>query len=181
MGQIQFTVTTDSGSVVFEYNTADTAESNNTASLAIDSSLAAYPDLQVTNLSIAPTIGLESGSLITIIWSDANTGNQSTAAGSWSDSIVIRNLDTGVTLSTTTLPYDSSAVGNGAIDPGQFHTRQFTYTLPDGINGVGTIEATIKVDSGNTMFESNAAGNAESNNASSVTQTSTLRGIPISR
>src|SRR5262249_48625218 len=108
VGQIQYTVTTDSGAVIFEYNPSGTAESNNTPSIPLDSTLAPYPDLRVTNLSATPASGLQSGSTMTVIWSDTNAGTRATS-GSWTDAIVIKNLDTGETLASTTIAYDATA------------------------------------------------------------------------
>src|SRR5262249_9229882 len=45
-GHISVTVKTDTSNNVVEYNTAGDAETNNTAAVAIDSTVAAYPDLQ---------------------------------------------------------------------------------------------------------------------------------------
>src|SRR5207248_2361737 len=60
-GQIEVVVTTDSASQVVEVNATGAGESNNSARQTLDSALAPYPDLQVTNLRIDPTSGLQSG------------------------------------------------------------------------------------------------------------------------
>ena len=108
-----------------------------------------------------------------ILWDDVNVGTQATA-GSWTDTVSIRNVTTGQVLGTAAVPYDPTVPGNGPIPPGASRARQYAFTLPDGTSGVGQIEFQVTVDSSNAVFENNAAGTAETNNTSSIVQTSTL-------
>ena len=90
----------------------------------------------------------------------------------------IRNVTTGETLATALLTYDPAAAGNGPIAPGGSRPRQFSFTMPDLARGTGQIVFTVTTDVDNTIFESNAGGTAETNNTSSITQTSTLAPYP---
>ena len=51
VGTLQVTVTVDSKNNVVEYNAAGTAETNNTATTSVVSTLANYADLAVANVS----------------------------------------------------------------------------------------------------------------------------------
>src|SRR6185436_12736660 len=55
-GTLHATVTSDSGNMVLEYNTAghDAAEGTNIATGTITAVLAPYPDLQVANMTLTP-------------------------------------------------------------------------------------------------------------------------------
>ena len=177
VGQLQVTVTTDSGNAIVEYNSAGTAETNNTTSTTVTSAIAPYPDLQPTGLQLSGATGLQSGQNVTVEWNDANTGNGA-AAGSWTDTLVVKNTTTGQTLDTKTVSYNGSASGNGPLGAGESYAQQTTILLPDGTPGVGSIQFTVTVDSANNIFEYNSAGTAESNNTTSITQTSTLAAYP---
>ncbi len=169
-GQIGFTVTVNSTHSLFEYNSSGTATTNNTAATTATSAVAAYPDLQVENLSVVPS-ALYSGANVVLHWHDANTGNGATP-GSWDDRVVVENTTTGQTLATTTLDYDAAA--QGAVAPGGAASQQFAFTLPVGMSSFGTIQFTVTTDVLNQIFEYNSAGTAQSNNTSSISAVSGL-------
>src|SRR5262249_32292762 len=81
-------------------------------------------------------------------------------------------------LTTAGVTYDPAVGGNGPIGPGEFRSRQFTYTLPNGPRGVGQIQITMATDSGNVIAEANLAGSAEANNSASITVESTRAPAP---
>ena len=166
-GQLQVTVTTDYYNQVFEYNAAGTAQSNNSASVTVTSSLAAYPDLQVTGLTATPASGLQSGQTLTVDWSDANTGN-GPVDGSFYDHVVIQNTTTGANLATQDLLYDPTAFGNGDLAAGGSRSRQFVFDLPPGTPGAGQIEVTVTTNYYHQVFEYNTAGPGGSSTASKV-------------
>ena len=179
VGNISVTVSADVNHNLFEYNAAGNAESNNDAAVSFTGTLASYPDLQVANLSVDPASGLTSGSTFTVRWADSNTGTKA-ASGSWNDRVVIRNTTTNETLVDTTVAYNAAVSGN--IVPGSSQPRQFGYQLPDGARGIGNIQITVTVDSASSgsgaVFESNAGGNAETNNSNSVTVSSAAGAYP---
>ena len=171
VGQLQVTVTTDAGDSIFEYNSSGTAYTNNTASLAVASTLAPYPDLQVTGLAVTPG-SPQSGQQVTINWNDANTGN-GTASGSWYDQIQAVNTTTGQTLVSTNQTY-----GSNSISAGSSMARSYSFSLPNGSAGVGQLQVTVTTDAGDGIFEYNSSGTAYTNNTANITATSTLAAYP---
>ncbi|MEI7464999.1 MAG: CARDB domain-containing protein, partial [Burkholderiales bacterium] len=74
----------------------------------------------------------------------------------------------------TSVLYDAVAGGN--IGAGESRARQATFALPFGASGVGALEITVYADATTngtgSVFEANASGTAEGNNAASITVTS---------
>ncbi|MGD9632157.1 MAG: CARDB domain-containing protein, partial [Pirellulales bacterium] len=178
VGDWQITITTDYFTSLFEYNAGGTAENNNTDTIPFTSTIAAYPDLQVTGLAVDPSSVLESGGTVTINWNDANTGDGATS-GSWYDRIVVVNTTTSQALVDTALHYNPASPGHGNIAAGDVRARQHSFTLPQGTSGVGDWQITITTDVYNYLFEHNAGGTAETNNAATpVNFTSVLAPYP---
>ena len=144
---------------------------NNSSTINVTSTLAPYPDLQVTNVAVTPSAGLQSGSALTISWNDINTGNGSTPV-SWTDHIVITNQQNGAVILDTMVPYDAGAIGPLGVNGSA--ARQFAFTLPDGAVGASSFTVAVTVNGGNNFFEFNAGGTGETNNTSSTTFASTL-------
>src|SRR5262249_797931 len=67
----------------------------NSATVTVPSSVAPYPDLQIANLAVTPSTGLQSGAGLVVQWNDVNTGNGATKT-SWDDQVVLKNTTTGV-------------------------------------------------------------------------------------
>jgi hypothetical protein len=172
-GLFEFTVSADGGATVFESNATSTGESNNSARMTV----ASAPDLVVTNLRLDPAT-IESGAQLVLRWDDSNTGNRPVTA-SWRDRIEIVNTRTGETLLTSDLLHDSTAGGDGPLAAGAGHARAFTFRLPDGVRGFGTLRITVTSDrnvaGSGTVLEANAGSDAESNNSASLTVDSALR------
>ncbi len=96
------------------------------------SSVALLPNLEVTNISVPTSTGIESGQQITFGWAVTNAGQAVTNVASWSDRVVLSS---------------DSIYGNGddiqlgvfqhtgALSTGQGYTGTETVTLPDGISG----------------------------------------------
>ncbi|MEQ9410014.1 MAG: CARDB domain-containing protein [Fuerstiella sp.] len=175
-GDIVVTITTDNLSQIFEYSSTVDAEANNTADTTFASTLAPYPDLKVTGLSISPSPA-QTGNTIVVSWDLLNDGNGATD-GSFYDRISIVNTTTNQTLRTANLHYNEGTAGNGPIDSGQTRSRQYSYTLPDGAAGEGEINVTITTDIFGNIFEHNGAGDAETNNTATDTLTSTVAPYP---
>ncbi len=170
-GDIQITVTTN------YYDNVDVGNaSNNTAQTTVTSTLAAYPDLQVENLIVSPSSGLQSGDNVTVDWSDANTGN-GPVNGAFYDHVVVQNLTTGNTVDTADVYYDPNA--SGPIAAGGSAARQLDFTLPQGTAGAGQLQVTVTTNYYNQVFEYNTAGpggtsTAQSNNSASDAFSATL-------
>ncbi len=181
VGNISITVTTDAGHNVIEGNSAGNAESNNTATTSTATTLANYPNLSVSQVSITPS-DPQSGDQVTVSWSDVNTGlgnvNQS-----FDDLVQIVNKSTGQTVASASVPYDVVALGSLAAGTTSA-PRQSTLRLPDGLPGVGDLQISVTTDSGNQVFEYDNAtvpgghAVAESNNTTAISATSTLAPYP---
>ena len=174
VGQMQFTVQTDSSNNIPEYNDSGTGENNNTSSITVASSLAPYPDLQVTGLSMAPS-SLQSGDSVTVTWNDANTGN-APVTGSFYDDVTVVNTTTDETIASGLVYYDEAS--QGPIAANGSAAEQYGFVLPNGTPGVGQIEVTVTTDYYNNIYEYNSSGTGETNNTSSITETSTIAPYP---
>ncbi|HNL98807.1 MAG TPA: CARDB domain-containing protein, partial [Accumulibacter sp.] len=164
-GNLLIQVTADqntaaSGTVV-EANAAGSGETNNGASLALSATLAPYPDLQVVDLAPTPALGWLAGDLVSVGWKTRNLGT-GTTSGAWTETLRVRNLTTGQTLFTQSLPYDAAALGD-LVAGGQCDHR-VDFALPTGVSVYGQIEFTVMTDAGGQIFENNAGNTAESNN-----------------
>src|SRR5690606_19168990 len=114
------------------------AESNNSATLTVTSSLARYPDLTVSNLVVEPAAGWAPGSAVTLRWRVNNTGNVDIVED-WSDGIQVRNLASNVVVysgSHTTAP-GTTLVAGGSIE------RSATITWPTDGNALGRFELSV--------------------------------------
>ncbi|HKM53713.1 MAG TPA: SdrD B-like domain-containing protein, partial [Isosphaeraceae bacterium] len=173
-GNFQVTVTTDYYETVKEYNSqGNPSYSNNSATTTFTSTLAPYPDLQVTGLGIDLSSVMQSGGTVTIDWNDANTGT-ATASGGWYDAVTVVNTTTGQTVVNASRYYGSNSIATGGTA-----ARTYSFQLPDGTPGVGTLQASVTADSYRTVPEYDASGNpAYGNNTSVITATSALAAYP---
>lgn len=73
VGLLVFTVTADINNTVIEYNSAGTAELNNSFSMSRNSEWPPYPDLEILNIN-APTVGMP-GQIIPVTWAITNKGS----------------------------------------------------------------------------------------------------------
>ncbi len=89
VGNLLVSVTTDYYDTILEYYPGGVGYTNNTTTITAVSTLAAYPDLQVSGLTVV-TANPESGQPVTVDWNDANTGN-GPVSGSFSDSVTVLN------------------------------------------------------------------------------------------
>src|SRR5262249_12571938 len=151
-------------------------EASNTTSITATATLAPYPDLQVANLAINPTSPQSSGQ-VTVSWNDQNTGTGAVLS-SFRDYLQVDNLTTGQTLLTVPVVYDVNS--SGAIPAaGMSPLRQYSFVLPDGLAGTGTLRVTVTTNYYGDIFEySTSHAAAVANNASSITATSTLAPYP---
>jgi hypothetical protein len=172
-GSLQVMVTVNAYGNQYEANGSGSAQMNNTESITLSSALAAYPDLQITGLAVTNS-QIQSGKVVGIVWNDANTGNGA-VSNSFDDQIVVVNQTTAQTLVSTVL---ADNAGAAPIASGQSVGRQFSFVLPDGAAGAGTLQIMITADIYNNVFEYNASGTAKSNNTNSIVAASTLAPYP---
>jgi YD repeat-containing protein len=176
-GTIEVDVVVDCYNQVAEFNAGGTGETNNTWADSVVSTLALYPDLEVTNLSLSPDSGLQSGSPVLVQWNDHNNGDRA-VGGAFYDAIQVKNETTGKVLLTDSLYRDPNAAGAGDIGAGGSLARQYAFTLPPGPDGAGQIKVTVTTDAYSHIFENNAAGTAENNNTAVAAALSSLPPYP---
>ncbi|NDC64198.1 MAG: hypothetical protein EBZ59_09500 [Planctomycetia bacterium] len=161
VGELSIRVTADYGEAIAESNADDTGETNNVSS--ITRTATAAPDLTISGLTVAET-ALFVGSTVTVRWNDVNAGSGSTGTG-WSDRIVVVNTTTGATLVDTTLAPLAPLAAGGTLP------REFAFTLPQGVAGVGVLSIRVTADSADAVAEWNGSGTGEANNVASITRT----------
>ncbi|HAV61612.1 MAG TPA: hypothetical protein DCY13_04515, partial [Verrucomicrobiales bacterium] len=175
VGQLQIEVAADTYSQIVELTAGGaTGEQNNTASANLNTVLAPYPDLVVNNVTFQPA-NVQSGQEMTVRWEDFNNGI-APARATWHDRLVVVNTGTGATLLDTTVLHSTTTLGE--LAPGATRLRQYTWRLPNGTAGTGTLQFTVTVDGYNGVYEHNAGGTAEANNSATAQITSTLAAYP---
>ena len=137
-----------------------------------------YPDLQVQGLAVSPTAIL-SGDTVDVTWNDANTGNAAVDSA-FVDNLTVVNTTTGATLLDTDVPYNPSLPGVSPINPGGSFPQAYSFTLPQGYPGAGSLLVTVTTDADHSIFEYNASGTGETNNTATLTVTSTLATYTVS-
>ncbi|HAV61886.1 MAG TPA: hypothetical protein DCY13_05935, partial [Verrucomicrobiales bacterium] len=94
------------------------------------------------------------------------------------DRVLVRNLTAGTTLFDQSYYLNPVADTNGPIAPGQARQRSASFRLPDGPAGAGNIEVALFLDSGNRVFEFREGADAEANNTTNLTRSSTVALYP---
>lgn len=180
VGNLQITITTDTHSNIGEFNdeVPENAETNNsTSSDAFAVTLAPYPDLVASQVSLTPAdpevLQLQSGMLVTVKWTDSNLGTA--PAGSYYDYVRVERVDA----EGDVLEIVSSRViaVNGLEVTDMAHPaleQQYSFNLPDGPRGVGLFRVVVTTDYYGQVFEHNGGGTAEENTATSANVSSTL-------
>jgi hypothetical protein len=154
----------------------------NFASSSVTSTLANYPDLQVTNLAVSPTAA-QTSSRVTVTWNDLNSG-RGDVTRAFDDHITVVNTTTGQTVTTADLPYDATQPGAAIVAGTSSAQRQYAFTVPDGSAGVGTLQVTVTTNYTKSIFEYNygtiPGGHpvALANNSASTSLTTTLAPSP---
>ena len=147
-GTLQVTVTTDYNNLFLP------PPSGHAVTVSTVSSLANYPDLEVTNLQVpaAP----RSGSAVTVTWFDANTGRGNVTTAFY-DHIQVQlvNGTSSQTLFNSDVLYDATQTGNAIPAGGNSVQRQFPFNLADGDAGTGTLQVTVSTDVHNNLYEYN--------------------------
>src|SRR5262249_33605103 len=115
------------------------------------------PDLVVTNLAVSANGPVQSGSQVTVSWTDANIGTQATS-GSWTDQVLVRNSINQI-IASVTLSYDQAI--SGPLAAGAAVQRQATLRLLDGQAGAGVLTFSVTVDALNGIAEQSVDGQAE--------------------
>ncbi len=154
VGEIEVIVTSDIYNDVFEYNAEDTAETNNSATLTRNSTLAKSPDL-VTSQVAAPSLTIGDPAQVTVSWTVTNDGNVATPLSTWTDQIVVSSDGVFGNGDEQVL---ATFVHNGALDISQSYSRSETILLPPAFEG--RFHLFVYSDAGDAMFELNEVNNA---------------------
>src|SRR5581483_11643710 len=127
VGTLGIGILADANNNVFEYNGGGTGESNNTNSLIVVSTLAAYPDLVVTNIVIPASIN--AGQAFTASWVDTNKGS-AMAGNSWTEQVLLSSDGT-----TNTSQLIGSYTCSSGLAAGHSVTNTQSITLPSFVSG----------------------------------------------
>ena len=123
VGQLAITVSTDSTNAPKEFNASGVLDTNRSATLTAQSTLAPYPDLEPTEVT-APTHAIVD-QRVTVQWSDQNVGD-ATAGGPWTDTIYLMSADLSQNLGVL-----GNFTFNGTLAPGgACRYRQSSHCLP---------------------------------------------------
>ncbi len=133
------------------------------------------PDLLVTGLSVSPASGLESGGNLTVNWSDANEG-LGPDPSSFTDQVQIVNTTDGQTLATGTARYNATT--QGPLAAGGSVAQQYTFQLPNGAAGAGSLMITVTNDIYDQVTKFNANGTPETSSTATATTPSALAPYP---
>ncbi|MDN5787397.1 CARDB domain-containing protein, partial [Pseudorhodobacter sp.] len=169
-GNMRFSVTTDSGSVISEGNASGDGETNNTKVLDVLSA----PDLQIENMRL--TNGpLFAGDSVTLAWDMKNTGTAN-VIGPFVDYVRVYNYTARQWVFDQEISFAAEA--GVILKAGAARARSITFNLPDGAAGAGDLRLFINADYRGAVREANAGDTAESNNYATFDFTSTVRTYP---
>ncbi len=112
MGNLQISVTTDYYNNIAEYYPGNVGETNNTTTITAVSTLEAYPDLQVSDLTVATT-NPQSGQPVTV--TGRREHRQRIGKRSFSDYVTVVNTTTGQTVASASIPYNEANSGPIAV------------------------------------------------------------------
>jgi subtilase family serine protease len=146
-GNYYLFVNADSGD-----NIAEGVNESNNASNAVSLTLTAPDvDLQVTNLTVNPS--LYSGQLADISWTVSNNGVNATVSNSWTDYVVL-SRDLVIDPSDRVIEFRQH---NGVLNGGASYTETQSILIPGGLTGEYKIF--VITDRNNYVVESNDANN----------------------
>ena len=143
-GALTIAVTTDVGNTVTERNGTGAAYSNNTATLAVMSVLAPYPDLVVTRVALSPAAGYVAGQTVTAGWTLANTGLAATSVA-FTELVTVRNTQTNQVVAQATDTVAAGFTGSAA--------RSLSFVWPPGYASTGLYAVTVTADSAGQVIE----------------------------
>ncbi|ROZ64162.1 CARDB domain-containing protein [Ramlibacter sp. WS9] len=143
-----------------EANAGGTGETNNSASLNLTSTLAAYADLQAENIVFLPAGDLAAGLAVRVSWDTFNRGAAATL-GAWDERFELVNAATGQVILSAIAASDPPLAQLAA---GASVHRYADITMPTGAAALGSFIFRVVTDSNNAIAEFNAGGTAETNN-----------------
>ena len=154
-GRFRVAVFTDVYGQVFEENATGDAEQNEFFSAVKSSTLAAYPDLEVSDIS-APATGL-SGEEVTLSYRVSNLGNK-VAEGPWTDHVFLSDdSQVGSDIFLSSFTYDASLAADPTNPNKPSLVRTEQVRLPSFVTG--TWRFIVRTDAGNDLFEQDESNN----------------------
>jgi subtilase family serine protease len=153
VGELELIVTIDSADEVFEYNADGKGELNNSGSTNVTATLAAYPDLAVSNVT-APERLIADPARISVSWRVENVSTGDASAMSWTDAVVLSTNDIYGDSDDRRLGVFSRPRG---LASGQSYQRTESFVLPPALTG--RFHLFVKADSQGVIFEDDRLAN----------------------
>ena len=151
-GQYYLYVHTDASNQVFEYVFDN---DNHKRSLPLTVSLAPYPDLTITNITMGTVTG--PGDVVPISWTVKNEGNTS-CTGVWADRVYLSSHPNWVPSGTQTLLTQTVAT---PLPVGDSYTRNGNFTVPQTSTGLYYVY--VYTDYSDAVYEYHYEGNNVAN------------------
>ncbi len=148
-GQLSIKVTADAGGSLLEYNQSGVIDTNRSASITGQSTLASYPDLATSNV-VAPTTAVP-GQQVTVNWTLSNAGTAS-AGGPWTEQVYVAT-DSAGNNETLLQSYQYA----GPLAAGQSIPRTATVQLPN--LAAGNYWIVVTENPFGQVYETNTANN----------------------
>ena len=155
VGQLTVTVITDVGNTLGESNLTDTGITNNTTSVSVTSTLAVYPDLVASNLTVSPSSDFVPGQTVTVSWTTTNQGGAATGGNGWTDQLTVIDTTTGHQIATATVVQPNGT----PLAPGAALQRSVQFTWPSGADASGSFRFVVTVDPTDQVIEASHADN----------------------
>ncbi|MDK2127114.1 hypothetical protein, partial [Parachitinimonas caeni] len=137
-------------------------------------------DLQVSQVGLLET-GAQDGDAVTVVWTETNQGAVAAPTG-YQDRVTIRQRNADGSLGAVVLDTAVAFADSQPLAAGASRQRQFRFQLPTGSAGSGQFEIQVQADSNTqgagSLFETNAVGDAETNNRASGNFSASLHVYP---
>ena len=151
---------------VYSGDTNDAGSSSNSITQAVT-----YIDLTVNSAQIDSSSTLSSGGQVKVDWNDQDSGT-ATVNGAFYDYVLVQKVNSDNSLTTIA---SGTVIANSALAAGSTSAQSYTFTLPDGAAGTGTLKVTITADYYTSIQEYDASGSpAYGNNTSTINATTSL-------
>ena len=179
VGSLQITVTCNANGALYEYNSSGTATSNDTIDYHGEPQHWRITPTRRSRISPSQSCRAspQSGNrgALASSWSDYNIGDGPVNAA-FSDYVLVQRQ---ISSNNYTTIASGNLSGNSTLAAGASSPQTFTFSLPNGAAGAGTIVVTVTTDSGQTIKEYDSNGNAAyGNNTNTASFTATIAAYP---
>ncbi|WEI17182.1 CARDB domain-containing protein [Acinetobacter proteolyticus] len=175
IGQFLIKVKVDALNSIPEFSQDGSLENDNEARIEV----IAGPDLVVKNLQFLQS-KIQAGDLVTAVWQDVNQGSVATPTN-YQDRLTVRTKNPDGSAGKVILNFAVAFNGQDALPilAGEIRNRSFSFTMPEGVDGIGQFIIEVTADSNiagqGIVYEVNSVGNAEANNSLAATFSSTAQ------